>query len=155
SFAVLVYAFMLGHDAGLQLLFFTNAFVAVGLFGWEEKKSLFSSLCLDPALFLFFEIWSWRHGEHHVVSASAESIIHIAMVATTCLIQAVSVVAFYAGITRTEEALAEAGEAAKAADKAKGQFLANMSHEIRTPLNGIIGVTSLLANTRLDASQQD
>ena len=34
------------------------------------------------------------------------------------------------------------------ANMAKSEFLANMSHEIRTPMNGVIGMTSLLYNTK-------
>lgn len=49
--------------------------------------------------------------------------------------------------------LVNAREAALAANKSKSEFLANMSHEIRTPLNGVLGMTSLLKRTKLDATQ--
>ena len=54
----------------------------------------------------------------------------------------------------TQLAVAQAREAAEAANRAKSEFLANMSHEIRPPLNGVMGVAGALAGTRLSADQR-
>ncbi len=51
--------------------------------------------------------------------------------------------------------MARLRDEAISANRAKGDFLANMSHEIRTPMNAVIGMSALLARTRLDGKQQD
>ncbi|MGE5799308.1 MAG: PAS domain S-box protein [Syntrophaceae bacterium] len=54
-------------------------------------------------------------------------------------------------ITEYRQAL----EAAQQANRIKSQFVANMSHEIRTPLTGVLGITSLLADTSLTDRQRN
>jgi hypothetical protein len=48
-----------------------------------------------------------------------------------------------------------AREEAEKANQAKSTFLATMSHEIRTPMNGVLGMASLLCETKLSGEQKD
>ncbi|MFQ5715958.1 MAG: response regulator [Nitrospinales bacterium] len=52
-----------------------------------------------------------------------------------------------------EKKLIQAKEEAEKANKTKTEFLSKMSHELRTPMNSILGMSDLLAETKVTSEQ--
>jgi signal transduction histidine kinase/CheY-like chemotaxis protein len=57
------------------------------------------------------------------------------------------------GVVALYAELDERGQQLQAANEAKSRFLRNVSHELRSPVNSILGLVSLLTESRLDAEQ--
>ena len=78
------------------------------------------------------------------------------IVGLTLLAVSIPAVALFLTLRREREnnaALVIERENARSAERTKSEFLANMSHEIRTPMNGVIGMSELLATTKLNDRQ--
>jgi PAS domain S-box-containing protein len=119
--------------------------MARGDFGdWTEeaKQSNLASILEDPKLQRF--VHNSENGKYIEISSRS--------------MPGGGFVSCYSDLTsrlRNEEKLENALTQANQANQAKTNFLSTISHEIRTPLNGVIGVSQMLGDTKLDADQQE
>jgi signal transduction histidine kinase/CheY-like chemotaxis protein/HPt (histidine-containing phosphotransfer) domain-containing protein len=155
NLGLLALTLAMGTGSGIHLFLLPSAWLVLILFDWEERKSMIAGTALAFAVLVAMEGMGPEHGLFYPLGAREERLLHFFVVITAQAAQIMLVLYFFLANRSTETALAQAGEAAKTADKAKSQFLANMSHEIRTPLNGILGMSSLLLKSEMRDEQKD
>ncbi|MGK9171255.1 response regulator [Inquilinus limosus] len=121
---------------------------------------------------IFFPIYLWailgngfRFGIRYLYLAMAVGLIGFGLVIVATpfwrnnlslsfgLLVGIVILPLYAGILIRK--LSKAKQQAEEASQAKSLFLASVSHELRTPLTAIIGMGSVLHDTRLDPSQRE
>lgn len=133
-----------------QPVSFLGAYVGLPLLDGKKVTGVLFALETEPRHFKPDDLDFLNALASRAATAIVKARLYAELSEANSLLQAQS-----ADLRLKNQELAVAKEAAEASNLAKSAFLATMSHELRTPLNGILGLSNLLLQSKLDADQQD
>ncbi len=152
---ILVYTLSMGRPMGQHLFYLAAGIAPLILFDARERKSIIYGITLSSLLLLLTEAFAPEVGWFEPILGSNLHRVRVVQMATLSLVELLMLAYFFIGNRRAEIALAEASEAAKAADAAKSRFLDKMSGEIRAPLNEILSLAHLLLKSGLGQERRE
>lgn len=124
-------------------------------FAGSKKGAILSLFGLFTLLLLlYFDLNG--HIYPHQVDRQSGFIIHGAIILISIFILISYITWHYEKLnTEIQTRLIQSEDKAKIANRTKDVFWANISHEIRTPLNGILGMTHLILDSRINNEQRE
>ncbi len=118
----------------------------------DELRAEIDSMMADGVMRRLMGRWNYYYsGEAEALYKEEEARRAHQVSLTLAVVLGMSALGLLRLVLRMEEAWKQAQEA----NQAKSQFLAVMSHEIRTPLHGLLGISALLKDSRLEAEQRE
>ena len=138
-----------------MILLFTIAVAGVGLFTLGSLIAAYVALCVPTLLPVAANLFIIGGHENSILGLGVLLFAYMAISNARRYQQnTAELLRLRFANARIAEERELALRTAEHASQVKSQFLANMSHEIRTPLNGIMGMTQLLAGSKLDEEQR-
>ena len=154
--AVTTAAAAMDHSSNVKAFFPALALGAFLLF--NDEKEIKSGVIFTAVALVLWGLLAFHHkmsvGTYEIPYEIASGWLSEIVLLTAFAMIAIEAIYFRQILLRYSENYREIAVKAQAANAAKSNFLAAMSHELRTPMNGVLGMSEILSQSKLEPAQE-